>query len=84
MTAALSFFSSCHGEYGCFIHGLLLCLRGYFRSSKGDGLRIMHATGGKQSMKGVFSKYIFVNGLFRKYEFCSGGTFDHSVYHLSK
>lgn len=42
MTVAFPFSSSCHG---CFIHGLLLCLGGYFRSSKGDGLGIMHDLG---------------------------------------
>lgn len=41
MTVAFPFSSSCHGEYDCFIHGLLLCLGGYFRNSKGDGLGIM-------------------------------------------
>lgn len=25
MTVASPFFSSCHGEYGCFIQGLLSC-----------------------------------------------------------
>lgn len=45
MTATFLFLSSCHGEYGCLIHGLQLCLGGYFRCSKGDGLRIMHDIG---------------------------------------
>lgn len=63
MTVAFPFSTSCHGEYGCFIHGLLLCLGGYFRSSKGDGLGIMHDLGGT-IRRGLFSKQRSLRGNF--------------------